>query len=405
MPDAIVVGAGVAGLAAARRLRAAGREVLVLEAQHEPGGRVRTHTADGFQLDRGFQILLTAYPTVQQLLDLDALDLRPFAAGADVRCRTAWHRIADPFRHPTQAFGTLAAPFVGLGDAVAVLRLLARARSVTDVPDHGAGSLRDRLRAAGFSRTMIDTFWQPFLGGTQFDADLSSSGRMLDFLIAMFARGEQAVPAAGMGAVADQLAAPLGDALVLDAPAKAVTPGEVRMHDGTVHRAPAIVVATDAVACHDLTGRGGVRFRGTTTLWFAADRSPVDGPWLQLDGDRDGPVNHLAVMSEVAPTYAPPGQSLIAANVLGVPSGTGDQIEADVRRQLEGWYGAQVRRWSLLRLDLLRWALPAGPVGPARARGTDGVWIAGDHTASPSLHGALGSGLAAADAILAARPW
>ena len=58
--DAVVVGAGLAGLAAARQIKSHGRSVIVIEAQDGVGGRVRTDKVDGFLLDRGFQVLLTA---------------------------------------------------------------------------------------------------------------------------------------------------------------------------------------------------------------------------------------------------------------------------------------------------------------------------------------------------------
>ena len=62
--DVVVVGAGLAGLSCARTLHRGGRSVAVLEAGDGVGGRVRTDVVDGFRLDRGFQILLTAYPEV-----------------------------------------------------------------------------------------------------------------------------------------------------------------------------------------------------------------------------------------------------------------------------------------------------------------------------------------------------
>lgn len=57
--DVVVVGAGLAGLNAARTLRKAGLNPVVLEASDGVGGRVRTDKVDGFLLDRGFQIYLT----------------------------------------------------------------------------------------------------------------------------------------------------------------------------------------------------------------------------------------------------------------------------------------------------------------------------------------------------------
>lgn len=75
----VIIGAGLAGLVCAQDLSSAGIECRILEASDGVGGRVRTDVVDGFQLDRGFQILLTAYPEVQRRLDMDALGLSMFS--------------------------------------------------------------------------------------------------------------------------------------------------------------------------------------------------------------------------------------------------------------------------------------------------------------------------------------
>lgn len=74
--DIIIVGAGLAGLAAAVHLHRQGRKVLLLEASDRPGGRLKTDLHEGFLLDRGFQVLLTAYPESKALLDYKALRLK-----------------------------------------------------------------------------------------------------------------------------------------------------------------------------------------------------------------------------------------------------------------------------------------------------------------------------------------
>lgn len=51
--DALVIGAGLAGLACAQRLRAAGRRVLVLEARQRLGGRVWTAQTQGCAIELG----------------------------------------------------------------------------------------------------------------------------------------------------------------------------------------------------------------------------------------------------------------------------------------------------------------------------------------------------------------
>ncbi len=60
--DIVVVGAGLAGLAAAKHAMQQGHPTVVLEASDAVGGRVRTDHVDGFRLDRGFQLFNPAYP-------------------------------------------------------------------------------------------------------------------------------------------------------------------------------------------------------------------------------------------------------------------------------------------------------------------------------------------------------
>ena len=58
--DVIIVGAGIAGLTAAKILKAANKKILLIESSDGVGGRVRTDHKDGFLLDRGFQVMLTS---------------------------------------------------------------------------------------------------------------------------------------------------------------------------------------------------------------------------------------------------------------------------------------------------------------------------------------------------------
>ncbi len=126
VPDVVVVGAGVSGLCCARELHAAGLEVLVLERGDRPGGRVRTDDVDGFLLDRGFQVLLTAYPEAQRTLDYERLGLRAFESGALVRKDGRFARLADPTRHPFQALESLRSAPGSVPDKLRVARLRRR---------------------------------------------------------------------------------------------------------------------------------------------------------------------------------------------------------------------------------------------------------------------------------------
>jgi phytoene dehydrogenase-like protein len=133
--DVVIIGAGLAGLTCARRLHAAGVSCVVLEAEDAVGGRVRTDIVDGFQLDRGFQVFLTAYPTARAWLDYEQLQLRTFAAGSRVRCDGAMHEVSDPWREPCAWWATLRAPVGSLADKIriATLRRAARRGSMAEL--------------------------------------------------------------------------------------------------------------------------------------------------------------------------------------------------------------------------------------------------------------------------------
>ncbi|HET8623677.1 MAG TPA: NAD(P)/FAD-dependent oxidoreductase [Gemmatimonadales bacterium] len=410
-PDPVViVGAGLAGLACADVLVRAGRRVRVLERERVHGGRVRTERTEGFLLDRGFQVLLTAYPEARRQLDYEALRLRSFYHGALVWTGRGLHRVADPRHHPKDAAASLAGP---VGTTLDKLRMLVLRRRA------GAGSLEElfrkpetttitALRNLGFSNSLIDLFLRPFLAGIFLERELATSSRMLDFVVRMMAKGDVALPSAGMGAISDQLAARLPAGTIrTDAPVARIDAGGVLLESGESIAARAVVVATEGDVAARLTGRlAAPPVRGSTTVYYAADRSPVGGPYLILNGVGIGPVNSLCVPSDVAPTYAPFGQALVAASLLGVPAADDAALDADIRAQLRRWFGAQVDGWRRLRTYRIPWALPdQSPPGlePAERRVQLDSWlfVAGDHRDNGSIHGALVSGRRTGEAVVA----
>ena len=203
-----IVGGGIAGLSCARRLIAKGHAVQVLEASRRIGGRIKTDQLDGFLLDRGFQVLQTAYPEAQRVLDYARLDLRYFAPGAMIRIRGRFHTIADPRRRPGRALTTLTAPIGTLGDRLRLLRLARRVAggSLASIFERPERTSMAMLQAEGFSETMIQRFFVPFFGGVCLDPQIRASSRVLAYVLRMFATGEAALPAGGMAQIPGQLA-------------------------------------------------------------------------------------------------------------------------------------------------------------------------------------------------------
>ena len=407
--DALVVGGGLAGLSCARRLADRGLAVRLFEASDAVGGRVRTDREGGFLLDRGFQVFLTAYPEARSQLDYDALDLRAFDAAALVRLGDAFARVSDPLRHPLDLPKTLAAGVGTLGDK---LRIVRTRMAVTGGPPERLWtrpecSVEEALRERyGFSDEIVERFFKPFFGGILLDRDLEhSSSRAFEFLFRMFAEGRAALPAAGMQAIPEQIAAALpADSVRLNTRVAEVAAGAVVLQGGERVEARAVVVATDgAEAAYLLDGLASPGSRASTTVYWAADAPPVDAPVLVLDGDGEGPVNSVAVPSNVAPTYAPEGQALVSAALVGNPHRTDAEVETAARAQLRRWFGAAVDRWRFLRLYRVLHALPDlerldPPERDLRLAG--GLYVTGDWRRNGSIDGALVAGRHAADAVL-----
>jgi phytoene dehydrogenase-like protein len=402
--DVVVVGAGLAGLAAARTLQAAGRRVVVLEASDGVGGRVRTDVVDGFRLDRGFQVLLTAYPEAHRQLDLDALDLRAFDAGALVRVGGRFHRVGDPRRLRGALLSSARAPIGTLGDKLRLVRLLERLRRADPRSLLRGDDLTTEaaLVAAGFTPAIIDRFLRPLFSGIQLDPELRTSRRMFDVIMHCLGAGSSAVPAGGMQAIPDQLAAGLVPGTVrLGHRVAAIESTGVRTTDGEVHSASTVIVATEGPAAADLLGGPAPASRSVTGVWFAAPTAPAPDRLIVLAGDADGPVANVAILSNVAPEYAPPGRTLVVAACPGIAD---PDIESRVRAQLTDWWGPQVGTWRTLRTDAIEHAQPdqSPPFGPRRSvRAGAGRFVCGDHRDTGSIQGALFSGRRTAEAVLA----
>ncbi|MFP2929804.1 NAD(P)/FAD-dependent oxidoreductase [Pyxidicoccus sp. 3LG] len=407
-PDVIVVGAGLAGLACTRALLAGRIKVLLLEGGDAPGGRVRTDTYEGFLLDRGFQVLLTAYPEVGQALDVKALTPRRFMPGAKVWRGGRLLTVADPLRRPMVALSHL---FEGPGtftDKLRVMELRQTALSgeLEDVWYRPQRASLRYLEDLGFSEEMLEGFLRPFFAGIFLERELATSSRFLEFVFRMFAKGDTVVPERGMGAIPEQLAAKLPSGVLrMRAPVADVWGHRVRLEDGETIEAKAVVVAVDAVSALGLLpGMPPHPMNRVTCLYFAAPEPPVTGPWLVLNGEGQGVVNNVAVMSEVSPAYAPAGHALVSVSVVGEVSEK-EALEARVREELTGWFGGAVSSWRHLRTYSLPHALPAQPphaLEPPRrtVRLSPGLYVCGDHRDNSSIDGALGSGRRAAEAVL-----
>ncbi|RMI08760.1 NAD(P)/FAD-dependent oxidoreductase [Cellulomonas triticagri] len=400
--DVLVVGAGIAGLTCARALVGRGLDVRVLEADDVVGGRVRSERVDGYTVDVGFQVLNPAYPALRDVVDLDALDLRPFAPGLAVRRDDGLALLADPRRAPHLLRSTLGSGYLRPAELVALARWAAPALGPVGALEAGDDrTLAESWDAAGVTGRLRHEVLEPFLAGVLADEGGSTSATFVRLVVRSLLRGTPALPAGGMGALPAALAR--GLAVTTGTRVDAVEPvpgGHAVRVGGATLRARAVVVAADPVTGATLTGLPEPEVRGLVTTWWAAEGvARTDA--VVVDGRRRGPVVDAALISAVAPTYAPAGAQLVQATCVLPPHGTVPDAEA-VRRQAGEMLGADPRPWSVLARHEVRAALPATPP-PLRVRRPvdlgDGRFVCGDHRDTPSLQGAVVSGRRTAAAV------
>jgi phytoene dehydrogenase-like protein len=396
--EVVVVGAGLAGLSAATRLAAAGRDVHVVDAAGSPGGRLTTTRVDGFLVDRGFQVLNTGYPRAADL-DLAALDLGWFWTGAVVRVDGRAHRVVDPRQHPGALLDTLRAPIGSLPRKAALAAFSARAgflpaARLLSAPERSAA---EALGAAGVGDQMVEAFLRPFLAGVLLEDRLETSSRYLDLVWRSFVRGRVGLPAAGMQSIGEQLAARLPAGRVhLGTRVTAIDGMTLRTESGPT-TADAVVVATDpATAAALLPGIEASAPRQVTTHLHVLPASPWPAPLIVL-GPPGGRLVNTVVVSDAQPAYSPDGRALVASSTLAPTR------EADVRSEIARAHGVPGTDLEHLTSVTVTGAQPAATPPLQHRRPVDlggGLYVCGDHRDTPSVQGAMASGARTARAVL-----
>lgn len=422
----IVIGGGLAGLAAAIRLQADNIPFLLLEASDAVGGRVRSDVVDGFTLDRGFQIFITGYPEARKILDYDSLDLRKFYSGAQVYYGGRFHTVADPLRHFSNALQSLTNPIGTVVDKllIGLTRLKVLTKGDDEILSAEEVTTIDLLKKIGFSDAILERFFRPFFGGIFFDRELETTSRLFNFIFKCLALGDNTLPSKGIAAIPEQLAAKLPSNSILfnsrvvsvDSESDSSSKIRVKLQNGQMLESEfgVILAVEEPEAVKLLAGEkpSEVRqpVRSTVCLYFSADQDkvPVQDPVLLLNGSGKGIVNNMFFATNVAPSYAPAGKALVSVTLVGIYGDVADEDLVDrVVNELSGWFGESVvGSWSYLRMYRIGFAQP-NQCPPTNLKKNPkikpGLYICGDYVTSATFDGALVSGRKAAETLLQDR--
>lgn len=403
--DLVIVGAGLAGLAAGRRAAELGLDFEILEASDGVGGRVRSDRVGGYICDRGFQLINPSYPALSRYFTPDRF--HTLERGVDIYIDGGVMKLGDPFRDVSSIFGDLS-PKSG--------RLIEKLRFLRYLISISRDEFRDEVNDRSFEEEMLSLgiggFYSrvlgPFAAGVFLNHPSKISARVARDLIQYFLIGEPGLPIGGVGEVSKYLAQGLPINLrvsVDEVVASGIRTGRKRI------KARAVIVATDAITTQRLINdlndgeRRVVSEMSASTTWYHALAHQELPARLRIDGNGNGPITNTIAISSLAPEYAPEGKSLISTTVM---SAYGQEVsEARVRRHLSEMWDQPTDSWELISKYSIPKSLPLMRPGVVREtslllpskRGASIRAVAGDFLNLPAQQGAMESGIDAVDRI------
>jgi monoamine oxidase len=354
--DVCVVGAGYAGLAAARRLHQAGRSVVVLEARDRVGGRTWTEELpDGTPIDRGGGWLAPGHDAAFGLLgEFGVSTYKTWVAGSHLLigegrtrrytglipkisplavlsiARAQWHIDRMAKQVPLEAPWT--APKAKEWDMQTVAAFLERTGIRTTI----ARDLFEMAVRGLFTGPLDDTSFLNLLL-------LVRGHGSINTLFSIEKGSQENLVDGGLGSIPRRMAADLGDAVRLQAPARTITQRDDRVvvdAEGVSVTALRAVVAIPPALIAEIAFEPGLP-DDRTALYRGAVAGPesktlvvYDEPFWRADGfsgQTAEPGSASEVTIDASPASGEPG--VIASFTFGAVAARVDALDPEVRRK------------------------------------------------------------------------
>ena len=400
-PSIHIIGGGISGLIAARVLEEHGLSATIIEATDRLGGRVKTDVVDGYNLDHGFQVLLTAYPAAKKYLDFDALALQEFLPGSAIFKNGKQKIIGDPLRNLSLLIPTL---FSGIGTVNDKLKILAlnrrlKKKSIQNIFAEKEQTTLAYLENIGFSETIITDFFIPFFSGIFLENKLDTSSRMFEFVYKMFGEGNAALPKDGIQAIPKQLFEKLKNTTcVFNTKVKSVENGSIILESGEIIKSNFTIIATQASGLVSNLKNQATLWKSCDTLYFEVTKREIRKPLIGLIAAPNALINNIFYHTSLQ-TSATATKELLSVTVIDRQNLTNKQLVAEVQKELKEL--CNIDSCTFIKQYNIPMALPnlqdiQYEMLPSETRLTETIFLAGDTQLNGSLNAAMIAGERAA---------
>ena len=400
-PSIHIIGGGISGLIAARVLEEYGLSATIIEATDRLGGRVKTDVVDGYSLDHGFQVLLTAYPAAKKYLDFDALALQEFLPGSAIFKNGKQKIIGDPLRNLSLLLPTL---FSGIGTVNDKLKILAlnrrlKKKSIQNIFAEKEQTTLAYLENIGFSETIITDFFTPFFSGIFLENKLDTSSRMFEFVYKMFGEGNAALPKDGIQAIPKQLFEKLkSTTIIFNTKVKSVENGSIKLESGETLKSNFTIIATQASGLVSNLKNQATLWKSCDTLYFEVAKREIKKPLIGLIAMHNALINNIFYHTSLQ-TSATATKELLSVTVIDRQNLTNKQLVTEVQKELKEL--CNIDFCTFIKQYNIPMALPnlqdiQYEMLPSETRLTETIFLAGDTQLNGSLNAAMIAGERAA---------
>ena len=400
-PSIHIIGGGISGLIAARVLEEHGLSATIIEASDRLGGRVKTDVVDGYSLDHGFQVLLTAYPAAKKYLDFDALELQEFLPGSAIFKNGKQKIIGDPLRNLSLLLPTL---FSGIGTVNDKLKILAlnrrlKKKSIQNIFAEKEQTTHAYLENIGFSEAIITDFFTPFFSGIFLENKLETSSRMFEFVYKMFGEGNAALPKDGIQAIPKQLFEKLkSTTIIFNTKVKSVENGSIKLESGEAIKSNFTIIATQASGLVSNLKNQATLWKSCDTLYFEIAKREIKKPLIGLIAAPNTLINNIFYHTSLQ-TSATATKELLSVTVIDKQNLTNKQLVTEVQKELKEL--CNIDSCTFIKQYNIPMALPnlqdiQYEMLPSETRLTETIFLAGDTQLNGSLNAAMIAGERAA---------